>query len=144
MQENMYFRLPIYKFLAPLWEKNVMALYESTFIVRQDVSSQEVDKIAEEFSAIVKEGKGKVVKKEYWGLRNLAYKINKGRKGHYVMLGIDADATTVNELSRKYKISEDIIRSLTIKVEEISKDPSAIMNNDAKGANKNKKAGGYK
>lgn len=118
-----------------------MALYESTFVVRQDVSTQEVDKIAEEFSTIVTEGKGKLVKKEYWGLRNLAYKINKGRKGHYVMLAVDADAATISEMGRKYKLNENVIRSLTIRVEEISKDQSPVMKQTGARPARNKRSG---
>lgn len=102
-----------------------MALYESTFIVRQDASTQEVEKITENFANVVKESKGKIVKKEYWGLRNLAYKVKKNKKGHYVALYIDIPTT--DELSRQYKLSEDVIRSLTVKVEEISKDASPMM-----------------
>lgn len=104
-----------------------MPLYESTFIARQDLSPQEAEKLSEDFSAIVKENGGKVVKKEYWGLRSLAYKINKTNKGHYIMLGIDAPASTVKELERKYKIHENVIRSLTVKVEEIEKGLSPIL-----------------
>ncbi len=72
-----------------------MPLYESTFITRQDLSRQDVTKLTESMSAIVAQGGGKVVKDEYWGLRNLAYKINKSRKGHYVMLAIDSPAAEV-------------------------------------------------
>ena len=107
-----------------------MPLYESTFIVRQDMSESEVDKVTEDFSAIVKNKGGKVVKKEYWGLRNLAYKINKSRKGHYVFLGIEASPEAVKEIERKSKLSEDVVRNLTVKVEKIEKGPSAILSAD--------------
>ncbi len=102
-----------------------MSFYESTFVARQDVSAQEVEKITEKFSKVVDDHGGKVIKNEYWGLRSLAYKIKKNRKGHYVMLCLDAPADAVNELERQYKLSEDIIRNLTIKVDEISNEPSA-------------------
>lgn len=104
-----------------------MSFYESTFIARQDISSQDAEKLADEFSDILKKNGGKVIKKEYWGLRNLAYKINKARKGHYIMLGIEAPAEAVKEIERKYNIHEDVIRNLTIKVDKISKEQSAIM-----------------
>ena len=103
-----------------------MAFYESTFIARQDLSTQEVDKLVEELAKIVENFKGKVVKHEYWGLRNLAFKISKNRKGHYVMLYLDANGDTVKELNRQYKLNESIIRDLTIRVEEIGKEPSPI------------------
>jgi len=108
-----------------------MPLYESTFIVRQDMSTQEVDKVIDSFSKIVNDNKGKIEKKEYWGLRNLAYKVNKNKKGHYVFLGIDAESDAINELQRQFKLSEDVIRNLTVKVEEISKEPSPVMNKKA-------------
>jgi small subunit ribosomal protein S6 len=103
-----------------------MALYESTFIVRQDISAQEVDKIADIFSKVVNDNKGKVVKKEYWGLLNLAYKVNKNKKGHYIFLGVDAPSAAIDELTRQYKLNEDVIRNLTIKVDEISKEASPL------------------
>lgn len=104
-----------------------MPLYESVFIIRQDVSSVDLDKITESFSEIIKSNKGKVVKQEYWGLRNLAYEINNNRKGHYILLGIDADLTAISEMERKMKFSIDVIRFMTQRVEEISKDPSPIL-----------------
>lgn len=108
-----------------------MPLYESTFIVRQDVSSQDADKIADDFSAIIKSNGGKVVKKESWGLRNLAYKINKNRKGHYFLLGVDASGEAVKELGRKARINEDILRNMTVRVEKISENPSPILQSDS-------------
>lgn len=103
-----------------------MSFYESTFITRQDLSPQDVDKITEYFTKVVSEHAGKVVKSEYWGLRSLAYKIKKNRKGHYVLLYVDAPADAVNELERQFKLHEDVVRSLTIRVDEISNEPSAI------------------
>lgn len=105
-----------------------MALYETTFIARQDISQADVNKISEAFTGIIKNNGGKVVKNEYWGLRSMAYKINKNKKGHYVLLGLDAPVAAVKELERNIKLNEDVIRHLTIKVEEIEEGPSAIMN----------------
>lgn len=104
-----------------------MPLYESTFITRQDLSRQDVTKLTESMSAIVAQGGGKVVKDEYWGLRNLAYKINKSRKGHYVMLAIDAPAPAVKEMERNLSHNEDVIRTLTIRVDALEDGPSAMM-----------------
>ncbi|MEK6745999.1 MAG: 30S ribosomal protein S6 [Pseudomonadota bacterium] len=104
-----------------------MPLYESTFITRQDLSRQDVSKLTENMSAIVAQGGGKVVKDEYWGLRNLAYKINKSRKGHYVMLAIDAPAPAVKEMERNLSHNEDVIRMLTIRVDALEDGPSAMM-----------------
>jgi small subunit ribosomal protein S6 len=108
-----------------------MAAYETTFVARPDMSQADVERLTKDFSGIVEERGGTVVKKEYWGLRNLAYQVNKNRKGHYVMLGVEAPAAAVTELERKYRLSEDIIRSLTIRVEAISNDPSPILSNSS-------------
>lgn len=104
-----------------------MSLYESTFIARQDLSKADVTKLADSFGAIVEANGGKVVKNEYWGLRNLAYLVNKSRKGHYTMLGIDAPAAAVKEMERNMRINEDVLRNLTIRVNELSDEPSVMM-----------------
>lgn len=104
-----------------------MPLYESTFITRQDMSRQDISKLCDSFTSIIEQGGGKVVKNEYWGLRNFAYRINKSRKGHYTMLGIDAPAAAIKEMERNIGINEDILRALTIRVEQIEDGPSAMM-----------------
>jgi small subunit ribosomal protein S6 len=104
-----------------------MPLYESTFISRQDLSRQDVSKLAETFSGIISAGGGKVVKSEYWGLRNLAYRIKKNRKGHYTMLAIDAPATALHEMQRNMRISEEVLRTLTVTVEALEEGPSPMM-----------------
>lgn len=104
-----------------------MPLYESTFVVRQDVSRADVTKLVDGFSEIITSNGGKIVKNEYWGLRNLAYRIKKNRKGHYVMLALDAPFDAVKELERNMGIHEDIIRTLTVRVDAIEEGPSAMM-----------------
>jgi len=104
-----------------------MAFYESIIVIRQDVSSSDVDKIADDFIKIIKDHKGNVLKTEYWGLRTLAYEIKNNKKGHYYFMGIEADNVLVKELGRKIKLSESVIRSSLVKVKEISKDPSPIL-----------------
>lgn len=104
-----------------------MPLYESTFITRQDMSRQDITKLCDSFSAIVEQAGGKIVKNEYWGLRNFAYRINKSRKGHYTMLGIDAPAAAIKEMERQIGINEDVLRALTIRVEELDETPSVMM-----------------
>ncbi len=104
-----------------------MSLYELIFIIRQDVSSADVDKIAEDLEKLVNEYKGEVVKKEYWGLRNLAYEIDNNNKGHYFFLGLRAENDLLAELDRKIKLSENIIRFSVVRVESISKEPSDIL-----------------
>lgn len=104
-----------------------MALYEHVFLARQDLAQAQVDALAEMATKIIEEGKGKVVKNESWGLRSLAYRIAKNRKAHYVMLDIDAPTGVVAELERQLNINEDIIRFMTVRVDEHENGPSAMM-----------------
>jgi small subunit ribosomal protein S6 len=102
-------------------------LYESIFIVRPDVSGQHVDGMAESFATIVGEHGGRVTKTENWGLRSLAYRIKKNRKGHYVLMNVDAPAPAMAELKRNMSIDEDVVRYLTVRVDELESGPSAVM-----------------
>jgi small subunit ribosomal protein S6 len=104
-----------------------MALYEHVFLARQDLAQAQVDALAEAATNIVNEGGGRIVKNENWGLRGLAYRIQKNRKAHYVMLEIDAPAGVVAELERQTGINEDIIRYMTVRVDEHEAGPSAMM-----------------
>ena len=104
-----------------------MRLYESVFIARQDISTGQVDALCEEFEGIITAGGGKILKKEYWGLKTLAYRIKKNRKGHYIMFNIEADADTMSEYDRKLGLNEDVIRVLTISIEEVDDEPSIMM-----------------
>lgn len=104
-----------------------MPLYESTLITRQDLSRQDITKLTDSLGTIIEQGGGKIVKNEYWGLRSLAYRIRKNRKGHYAMLAIDASAEAIKEMERNIRINEDIVRSLTVRVEAIEEGPSAMM-----------------
>ncbi len=104
-----------------------MPLYESTFIARHDISSQQVEGLAETFTSIVKENGGDVTKTELWGLKTLAYRIKKNRKGHYVFFNIDAPSAAVQELERNLRLNEDVLRYLTVRVDELSPDPSPMM-----------------
>ena len=104
-----------------------MALYEHVFLARQDLAQAQVDALAETATKIIEEGQGKVVKSETWGLRSLAYRIAKNRKAHYVMLEIDAPTGVVAELERQLGINEDIIRFMTVRVDELENGPSAMM-----------------
>ena len=104
-----------------------MALYEHVFLARQDLAQAQVDALAEMATKIIEEGKGKVVKAETWGLRSLAYRIAKNRKAHYVMLEIDAPTGVVAELERQLNINEDIIRFMTVRIDELESGPSAML-----------------
>ncbi len=104
-----------------------MPLYEHVFLARQDLSQAQVDTLAATATEIVEANQGKVTKTETWGLKSLAYKIKRNRKAHYVMLNIDAPAGVVAELERQTAINEDVIRYLTIRVDELEEGPSVQM-----------------
>ena len=105
-------------------ERDEMALYEHLLIARQDISAQQVDALATHLKTIVEGEGGKVEKQEYWGLRSLAYRIKKNRKGHYVLLNINAPSKAVVELERQLKINEDVLRFITVKVDQFEQSSS--------------------
>jgi small subunit ribosomal protein S6 len=107
-----------------------MPLYESVFIARQDVAQTQVDALGEQFTKIVEGLNGKVSKREYWGLRNLAFRIKKNRKGHYVLLNIEAPPPAIAEMERNMRINEDVLRYLTVKVDALDANPSPILQRD--------------
>ncbi len=104
-----------------------MPYYESVFIARQDISGTQVDSLTESLTNIIQEGGGQVTKKEFWGLRNLAYKIKKNRKGHFVLLNIDGPSDAVLEMERNMRINEDVIRYLTLRVDELESEESIML-----------------
>jgi small subunit ribosomal protein S6 len=104
-----------------------MRLYESVLIARQDVSAAQVESLTDEFAGIIENGGGSIKKREYWGLKSLAYRIKKNRKGHYVLLNIEADSATLNEYERIMGLNEDILRFMTIRIEEVDEEPSIMM-----------------
>ena len=108
-------------------ERIDMPLYEHVFLARQDLAQAQVDALAENASKILQDNGGKVIKTETWGLRSLAYRIAKNRKAHYVMLDVDAPPAAVAELERQTNINEDVIRFVTIRVDEHETGPSAMM-----------------
>jgi small subunit ribosomal protein S6 len=104
-----------------------MALYEHVFLARQDLSQAQVDALAAQATEIVESMNGKVTKTETWGLKSLAYKIERNRKAHYVLLNIDAPGNVVAELERQTRINEDVIRYMTIRVDALEDGPSVMM-----------------
>lgn len=104
-----------------------MAFYENVFIARQDLAQAQVDALADQFTATLKELGGDVKKREYWGLRSLTFRIKKNRKAHYVLLCIEAPAKALNEMERQMGLNEDVLRSMTVRVESIEEGPSAMM-----------------
>ena len=104
-----------------------MAYYENVFITRQDISSTQVEGLTETFTKVISDSGGKIVNTESWGLRTLAYRIKKNRKGHYVMFHIDAPAAAIHEMERQMRINEDVLRYLTIKIDAFDEGPSVMM-----------------
>ena len=106
-----------------------MALYESVIIGRQDLTNSQFETLIDEFTSVIKSHDGEIKKTEYWGIRNLSYKINKNRKAHYYMLNISSSPETISEYERLLGLHEDIIRFLTIKIDKVDENPSLLMNN---------------
>ena len=104
-----------------------MPLYEHTFLARQDVTQAQVEALMKEFEGVITEGKGKVTKQEYWGVKGLAFKIKKNRKAHYAYFNIDSPPAAVAEMERRMGINPDVIRFLTVRVEELETEPSVMM-----------------
>lgn len=104
-----------------------MALYEHVFLARQDVTSQQVETMVETYKSVIEQNGGKVEKTEMWGVKSLAYRIKKNRKAHFALLNIDAPPAAIAEMERQMQISEDVLRFMTIRVEELDSEPSAMM-----------------
>ena len=104
-----------------------MRLYESVFIARQDITSAQVEEMADEFSEIIKSSGGSIKKREYWGLRSLAYRIKKNRKGHYIMFNLETGPEALAEYERVMGLNEDVLRFLNIRIEEVDEEPSIMM-----------------
>lgn len=103
-----------------------MPFYEHVFLARQDLTTAQVEALTEGFTKVLAEQKGRVASSEYWGLRTLAYRIAKNRKAHYVLLNLDAPAAAVAELERQVGLNEDIVRYMTVRVDALSTEPSAM------------------
>ena len=104
-----------------------MPLYEHVYLARQDLSTQQVEELTAQLTGVIQQQGGKVTKNEYWGLKSLSYRINKNRKGHYSLLAIDAPSAAVKEMERQLSINEDVLRYLTIRVEELDLELSPVL-----------------
>ena len=104
-----------------------MAIYECVYIARQELTAAQTEQLSKDLTKIVSSNSGEIKKQEYWGLRNLAYKIRKNRKGHYTMFHIEAPASTIEELERNMRLNEDILRYLTLKIDKLPDGPSVMM-----------------
>ncbi|MEO1066431.1 MAG: 30S ribosomal protein S6 [Pseudomonadota bacterium] len=104
-----------------------MALYEHIFMARQDVSAQQVDQMIEQYKGLLEEHGGNVNKTENWGLKSLSYRIKKNRKAHYALMNVDAPSAAVQEMERQMRINEDVLRFMTVRVEEHEDGPSVML-----------------
>lgn len=104
-----------------------MPLYEHVFMARQDISTQQVDSLTDTLKSVIEEGGGSVGKTEYWGLKPIAYRVKKNRKAHYTLINLDAPHEAVAEMERQMRLNDDVLRFLTLRVEEHETEPSAMM-----------------
>src|ERR1700754_1272992 len=119
-----------------------MPLYEHVFLARQDASTQQVEELTTQMTGIVEQAGGKVTKTENWGVRSLTYRMNKNRKAHFVLLNIDAPSSAIFEIERQERISEDVIRYLSVRVEEHEEGPSAMMRKADRDRERDDRGGG--
>jgi small subunit ribosomal protein S6 len=119
-----------------------MPLYEHVFLARQDASTQQVEELTTQMTGIVEGLGGKVVKMENWGVRSLTYRMNKNRKAHFVLLNIDGPSAAISEIERQERISEDVIRYLSVRVDEHEEGPSAMMRKADRDRDRDDRGGG--
>lgn len=119
-----------------------MPYYECVYIARSDISGSQVEALTADLSRIVDDGGGKVTKTEYWGLKSLAYRIKKNRKGHYSLLNVDAPASALAEMERNMRLNEDVIRYMSVKVDELEEGPSIMMQNKSGRGRRRDREGG--
>ena len=119
-----------------------MPLYEHIYLARQDVSPQQVEEMTNTLTEVLTQGGGKVTKNEYWGLKSLSYRIKKNRKAHYSLLNIDAPAPAVAEMERQMRINEDILRFMTVRVDELEEGPSAMLQKRDRDDDRSDRPGG--
>src|SRR5450631_885871 len=125
-------------------ERTPMPLYEHVFLARQDASPQQVEELTAQMTGIVQQLGGKVTKTENWGVRSLTYRMAKNRKAHFVLLNIDAPSAAISEIERQERISEDVIRYISVRVEELEEGPSAMMRKADRDRERDDRGGGFR
>jgi small subunit ribosomal protein S6 len=120
-----------------------MPLYEHVYLARQDLSAQQVEELTAQFRGVVEQMGGKVAKTEYWGVKSLTYRMRKNRKAHFTLMNVDAPAAALNEVERQERINEDVLRQLTIRVEEHEAEPSAMMRKADRDRERDDRRGGF-
>jgi small subunit ribosomal protein S6 len=119
-----------------------MPLYEHVYLARQDVSAQQVEDLTKQFTTVIEGLGGKVTKNEYWGVKSLNFRIKKNRKAHFTLLNVDAPAAALTEVERQQRINEDVLRYLTIRVDELEEGPSAMMRKVERDRERDERGGG--
>lgn len=120
-----------------------MPLYEHVYLARQDVSAQQVEELTAQFTGVIEQMGGKVTKNEYWGVKSLSFRIRKNRKAHFTLLNVDAPAAALTEIERQQRINEDILRYLTVRVDELEEGPSAMMRKVDRDRERDDRGGGF-
>ncbi|MGZ5841552.1 MAG: 30S ribosomal protein S6 [Xanthobacteraceae bacterium] len=119
-----------------------MPLYEHVYLARQDVSAQQVEDLTKQFTAVIEGLGGKVTKNEYWGVKSLNFRIRKNRKAHFTLLNVDAPPAALTEVERQQRINEDVLRYLTVRVDELEEGPSAMMRKVERDRERDERGGG--
>ncbi len=119
-----------------------MPLYEHVYLARQDVSAQQVEELTAQFTGVIEQLGGKVTKNEYWGVKSLSFRIRKNRKAHFTLLNVDAPPAAITEIERQQRINEDVLRYLTVRVDELEEGPSAMMRKVDRDRERDERRGG--
>ena len=121
-----------------------MPLYEHVFLARQDVSAQQVEELSAQITGVIQQLGGKVTKLEQWGLRSLSYRVRKNRKAHFSFMNVDAPPAALNEVERQERLNEDVLRYLTIRVDEHEEGPSAMLRKSDRDRDRDDRGGGFR
>jgi small subunit ribosomal protein S6 len=120
-----------------------MPLYEHVFLARQDLSAQQVEELTAQYKGVIEQMGGKIAKSEYWGVKSLTYRMRKNRKAHFTLMNVDAPSAAIAEVERQQRINEDILRQLTIRVDEHEAEPSAMMRKSDRDRDRDDRRGGF-
>jgi small subunit ribosomal protein S6 len=120
-----------------------MPLYEHVFLARQDLSPQQVEELTAQYKGVIEQMGGKIAKSEYWGVKSLTYRMRKNRKAHFTLMNVDAPSAAMSEVERLQRINEDVLRNLTIRVEEHETEPSAMMRKVDRDRDRDDRRGGF-
>jgi small subunit ribosomal protein S6 len=120
-----------------------MPLYEHVFLARQDLSAQQVEELTAQYKGVIEQMGGKIAKSEYWGVKSLTYRMRKNRKAHFTLMNVDAPSAAMVEVERQQRINEDVLRNITIRVDEHEAEPSAMMRKVDRDRDRDERRGGF-